>query len=120
LFALTPTQLRDVQERGGASGRRVQDLLAKPRRLLATILITSNLVNMGTVILSTVLVRDLVVPQGLPPYAVVALQVLTVAFVIVLISEVLPKVYATSDPVRVARTMSGPLLTLRWLFRPLS
>lgn len=120
LFALTPTQLRDVQERGGASGRRVQDLLAKPRRLLATILITSNLVNMGTVILSTVLVRDLVVPQGLPPYAVVAIQVLTVAFVIVLISEVLPKVYATSDPVRVARTMSGPLLTLRWLFRPLS
>lgn len=120
LFALTPTQLRDVQERGGASGRRVQDLLAKPRRLLATILITSNLVNMGTVILSTVLVRDLVVPQGLPAYAVVAIQVLTVAFVIVLISEVLPKVYATTDPVRVARNMSGPLITLRWLFRPLS
>jgi len=120
LFALTPTQLRDVQERGGASGRRVQDLLAKPRRLLATILITSNLVNMGTVILSTVLVRDLMVPQGLPAYAVVAIQVLTVAFVIVLISEVLPKVYATTDPVRVARNMSGPLITLRWLFRPLS
>lgn len=120
LFALSPTQLRDVQERGGTSGKRVMDLLAKPRRLLATILITSNLVNMGTVILSTVLVRDLIVPEGLPHYAVVAIQVLVVAFVIVLISEVLPKVYATSDPVRVAQLMSGPLLTLRWTFRPLS
>lgn len=120
LFALSPTQLRDVQQRGGKSGRRVMDLLAKPRRLLATILITSNLVNMGTVIMSAVLVRDLIVPQGLPAYAVVAVQVLVVAFVIVLISEVLPKVYATSDPVRVAQWMSAPLLSLRWLFWPLS
>ncbi|MBX2971810.1 MAG: gliding motility-associated protein GldE [Flavobacteriales bacterium] len=120
LFALSPTQLRDVQERGGSWGRRVMDLLAKPRRLLATILITSNLVNMGTVILSAVVVRDLIMPQGLPAYAVVAVQVLVVAFVIVLISEVLPKVYATSDPVRVAQLMSGPLLSLRWLFWPVS
>jgi gliding motility-associated protein GldE len=40
--------------------------------------------------------------------------------VIVLIGEVLPKVYATFDPVRVARWMSGPLVTLRGFFWPLS
>lgn len=120
LFALSPTQLRDLKERGGSSGQRVLDLLAKPRRLLATILITSNLMNMGTVILSTVVVRDLVTPSGLSGFALVGVQVLTIAFLIVLIGEVLPKVYATTDPVRVARNMSGPLLTLRWIFRPLS
>ncbi|MCB9177813.1 MAG: gliding motility-associated protein GldE [Flavobacteriales bacterium] len=120
LFALSPTQLRDLKERGGSSGQRVLDLLAKPRRLLATILITSNLMNMGTVILSTVVVRDLVTPSGLSGFALVGVQVLTIAFLIVLIGEVLPKVYATTDPVRVARNMSGPLLTLRWIIRPLS
>lgn len=120
LFALSPTQLRDVQERGGSSGKRVMDLLAKPRRLLATILIASNLVNMGVVILSTVIARDLLDLSDLPAYMIVAIQVLVVAFVIVLISEVLPKVYATSNPVRVAQLMSGPLLSLRWLFWPVS
>ena len=120
LFALSPTQLRDVQERGGSSGRRVMDLLAKPRRLLATILIASNLVNIGVVILSTVVARDLLDLSGLPAYMVVAIQVLVVAFIIVLISEVLPKVYATSNPVRVAQLMSGPLLSLRWFFWPVS
>ena len=73
LFALSPTQLRDVQERGGSSGRRVMDLLAKPRRLLATILIASNLVNIGVVILSTVVARDLLDLSGLPAYMVVAI-----------------------------------------------
>ena len=120
LFALSPTQLRDVQERGGASGRRVMDLLAKPQRLLATILIASNLVNMGVVILCAVIARDVLDLGGLPAYMVVIVQVLVIAFVIVLVGEVLPKVYATSDPVRVAHWMSGPLLTLRWFFWPVS
>ncbi len=120
LFALSPSQLREVQERGGNSGRRVLDLLAKPRRLLAPNLIASNLVNMGVVILSAVIAHDLLDLGGLPAYLVVFIQVLVIAFVIVLISEVLPKVYATSDPVRVAQAMSGPLLSLRWFLWPVS
>ncbi len=120
LFSLSPTQLRDVQERGGTSGQRVMDLLAKPRRLLATILIASNFVNIGVIILSSVAVMDIVEATDIPGYMVWVIQVLVVAFVIVFIGEVLPKVYATSNPVRVAQLMSGPLVTLRWLFKPIS
>lgn len=120
LFSLSPTQLRDVQERGGTSGQRVMDLLAKPRRLLATILIASNFVNIGVIILSSVAVMDIVDATNIPGYMVWVIQVLVVAFVIVFIGEVLPKVYATSNPVRVAQLMSGPLVTLRWLFKPIS
>ena len=120
LFSLSPTQLRDVQERGGSSGQRVMDLLAKPRRLLATILIANNFVNVGVVILSTVAVSDLLDLSRMPTYMVFIIQVLAITFIILLIGEVLPKVYATSNPVRVAQTMSGPLLTLRWIFKPIS
>lgn len=120
LFSLSPTQLRDVQERGGNSGQRVMDLLAKPRRLLATILIANNFVNVGVVILSTVAVSDLLDLSRMPTYMVFIIQVLAITFIILLIGEVLPKVYATSNPVRVAQTMSGPLLTLRWIFKPIS
>lgn len=120
LFALSPTQLRDLRERGGQSGQRVLDLLSKPRRLLATILIVNNLVNMGIAVLSTVAVTALLDTARMPAYLVFLIQVLVVTFIILLIGEVLPKVYATSHAMRVAQTVSGPLLMVRWFLKPLS
>ncbi len=120
LFALTPTQLRDLRERGGQWGGRILDLLAKPRRLLATILIVNNFVNVGIVILSTVAVSALLEVERMPTYLVFIIQVFVVTFVILLIGEVLPKVYATSHAMRVAQVMAGPLVVMRWIFRPLS
>ena len=120
LFSLTPTQLRDLKERGGSAGQRVLDLLAKPRRLLATILIANNFVNVGIVILSTYAVNSLLEMDRMPTYVVFGIQVLAVTFVILLIGEVLPKVYATTAPMRVAQGMAGPLLVMRTLFKPIS
>lgn len=120
LFSLTPTQLRDLKERGGTTGQRVLDLLAKPRRLLATILIASNFVTMGIIVLSTYAVTYLIDFGTTPGWAVVTGQVLLVALVIVLVGEVMPKVYSSTEPVRVAQRMSGMLLFLRWLFWPIS
>lgn len=120
LFSLTPTQLRDLKERGGHWGQRVLDLLSKPRRLLATILIANNFVNVGIVILSTVAVSSLLEVERMPEYLFFAVQVLAVTFVLLLVGEVLPKVYATANAMRVAQLMAGPLLALRWLFKPVS
>jgi gliding motility-associated protein GldE len=120
LFSITPTQLRDIKERGGQWGQRVLELLSKPRRLLATILIANNFVNVGVVVLSTVAVSSLLDADRVPAYMVFIIQVLAVTFVLLLIGEVLPKVYATSHAVRVAQAMAGPLLGLRWFFSPLS
>ena len=120
LFSLNPTQLRDLKERGGSAGQRVLDLLAKPRRLLATILIANNFVNVGIVILSTVAVTALLEVERMPTYMVFIIQVLAVTFIILLIGEVLPKVYATANAMRVARMMAGPLWVMRWVFKPVS
>ncbi|MFN3875622.1 MAG: gliding motility-associated protein GldE, partial [Flavobacteriales bacterium] len=120
LFSLTPTQLRDLKERGGLWGRRVLDLLSKPRRLLATILIANNFVNVGIVILSTVAVSSLLEAERMPGYLFFAVQVLAVTAVLLLLGEVLPKVYATANAMRVAQLMAGPLVALRWLFKPVS
>ncbi len=120
LFALTPTQLRDLRERGGHWGQRILDLLSKPRRLLATILIVNNFVNVGIVVLSTVAVNALLEVERMPAYWVFIIQVFVVTFIILLIGEVLPKVYATSHAMRVAQVMAAPLVVIRWLFKPLS
>jgi len=120
LFSLTPTQLRDLKERGGSWGQRVMELLSKPRRLLATILIANNFMNIGVVVLSTVAVSSLLEVERMPEYLVFIIQVLVVTFIILLVGEVLPKVYATNNPMKVAQVMSRPLLIMRWLFKPVS
>lgn len=120
LFSLSPTQLRDLKERGGQKGQRVLDLLTKPRRLLATILIGNNLVNVGVVVLSAFAVSSLLDTGSMPGYLVFIIQVLAVTFVLLLVGEVIPKVYASANPVTVSMAMSGPLFAMRWVFRPIS
>lgn len=120
LFSLTPTQLRDLKERGGHWGRNVLDLLSKPRRLLATILIANNLVNVGIVILSTVAVSSMLEVERMPEYLVFGIQVLAVTAVLLLLGEVMPKVYATANSMRVVQLLAAPLIALRFVFTPIS
>ncbi|MBK7553216.1 MAG: gliding motility-associated protein GldE [Flavobacteriales bacterium] len=120
LFALSPTQLRDLRERGGVSGQRVLDLLERPRRLLATILISNNFVNIGIVILSTVAIDGLFDLQRLPEYLVFIIQVISVTALLLLLGEVMPKVYASMHAMAVAQMMSGPLVGLRWFWSPVN
>lgn len=120
LFSLSPAQLRDLKEKHGHAGQRVMDLLAKPRRLLATILIGNNLVNVGAIILSAFVIDSLIDIEGLSALVVFAIQVLGVTFVLLLVGEVVPKVYANGHPVQVALRMAPMLHVLRWIFGPLS
>lgn len=120
LFSLSPTQLRDLKERGGTSGARVLDLLAKPRRLLATILVLNNFANVGITVLSTIVMVGLFDFQRMPDYLVFIIQVFAVTFIMLLFGEVIPKVYATGNPMAVAQLMSGPLTTMRLLATPIN
>ena len=120
LFSLGATDLRDLKERGGTSGQRVLDLLARPRRLLATILVWNNFVNVGIVILSSIALSGLVDLDRMPDHLVFILQVVVVTTVLLLVGEVVPKVYATTHALRVAQRMAGPLLVLRWIATPVN
>ena len=120
LFSLGATDLRDLKERGGTSGQRVLDLLARPRRLLATILVWNNFVNVGIVILSSIALGGLVDLDRMPDHLVFILQVVVVTAVLLLVGEVVPKVYATTHALRVAQRMASPLLVLRWIATPVN
>lgn len=120
MFSLTPTHLRDIKERGGRPGQNLLELLSKPRKLLATILIANNLVNVGIVILSTYAVSSTLDVSSMPAYAVFLVQVIAVTFVLLLVGEVVPKVYATSSPMSVSLRMAGPLLAMRWVLYPVA
>lgn len=115
-FSLTPGQLQDLKNKGY---EKVCYLHQKPNRLLATILISNNFVNVGIVILSSWLVRSIFDFSAAPVLGFV-IQVIVVTFVILLFGEIMPKLYANRSQMRVAIFMASPLVFLNYLFRPLS
>ncbi len=115
-FSLSPGQLDDLRQRGY---EKVYHLHKKPDKLLATILISNNFVNVGIVILSAYLVDALFDFSNNPVLGFI-IQVVVVTFVILLFGEIIPKLYANRAQEKVAIFMAAPLTFLGHLFRPIS
>lgn len=119
LFSLNATHLHELKEKGG-KGAQVLELLSKPRKLLATILVMNNFANVGITVLSTIVVVQLVNLSNLSTAWLFVVQVVAVTALILLLGEVLPKVYATSQPVRTAQRMAPIVLGLRYFWSPVT
>lgn len=123
-FSLTPTDKRTIEDNPGRTGKVLLELLDRPKRLLATILIGNNFVNVAIVILSTYLagtVFQFTDYGGLSAATWEFLvNVVAITFLIVLFGEVIPKVYANRYPINLAGFMAFPILAMSKLFQPLA
>lgn len=115
-FSLSPSQLKYLEDKGYTKARTLHD---KPESLLATILISNNFVNVAIVVISTYLVNSLFDFSAYPVLGFV-IQVIVVTFVILLVGEIIPKLYANRAHLNMVIFMAGPLSFLSRLFRPLS
>lgn len=115
-FSLSPSQLKYLEDKGYTKAR---NLLGKPERLLATILISNNFVNVAIVVISTYLVNSLFDFSTCPVLGFI-IQVIVVTFVILLVGEIIPKLYANRSRLNMVIFMAGPLTVLSHVFRPLS
>ncbi|HNY09292.1 MAG TPA: gliding motility-associated protein GldE [Tenuifilaceae bacterium] len=119
-FSLSPADLKKLESK---SHQRAQSFvlinLNESERLLATILIVDNLVNVGIVILSTYLTNSLIDFSN-APVAGFIFQVIVITFILLLFGEVMPKILATNRALKFALFMAYPLHLLVRLFRPLS
>ncbi len=118
-FSLSPAQTNELESRKTPTDELILNLLEQPKRLLATILIANNFVNVGIVILSTYITNSFIDITTHPVIAFIV-QVIVVTSLILLIGDIIPKVYATVNPLRVARFMSRPLNFTVKLLHPLS
>ncbi len=116
-FSLNPVQIRSLEEEKGRSSRIVLELLQKPERLLATILIANNFVNVGIVILSSFLAYNLFNFDNSPLLGFFV-QVVVITFILLLFGEITPKILATNKPKAVACAMAVPMFILFKLFYP--
>lgn len=99
-FSFTPSQLEEMDE-GDATSQSIVKIMRKPERLLATILIANNLVNVTIVVLTNFALGPVFV--GMNEVLSFILQSVILTFLILLFGEILPKLYCSNYPVRWAR-----------------
>lgn len=118
-FSLSPSELVAIDEEEGQKNNSISILLSQPKKLLATILIANNLVNIAIIILSTIVIDGLIDFNGVH-WIEVLVKIIGVTFILLLMGEVIPKVYATQQGIRLARFMALPLTVMQMVFNPLS
>lgn len=118
-FSLSPADIDDLENDEGNTSKTIRELLEKPKKLLATILIGNNIVNVAIAVLSTAL-TELLFDFSQSPTMGFVIQVVVVTFFILLVGEVVPKVYATQNPLNVARFVALPIRFVEKIFSPLS
>ena len=113
MMSLNRYKLKHQADEGNKSAKRAHHLLKRPDRLIGTILLGNNFVNIAATSLGTVIGIRLYGDLGVL-YATVILTV-----VILIFSEVAPKTYAALHAARIALPVAGILTGLVHLFSPL-
>ncbi len=125
-FSLSKSEIEELAASPLRIRRQAIEVLRRPKKLLATILIANNFVNVGIVVLSTYLIAQNVPKEtlnyllgGVVPIARV-IEVFGITFMVLLFGEIVPKVYANQHAVAFASLTSYPIHYLNLIFSFLS
>ena len=124
LFSLTPSDFETNNEKSIAKRlETLQRLLDRPKKLLATILVSNNFLNIAIILLFDSISDSLFSGisshiYGIPVQFI--LEVVVVTFLILLFGEILPKIYANRNRISFAVFMAQPLNILDTLLSPIT
>ena len=118
-FSLSPNDLSEIEKEEHSSDRRIMDLLEDSERLLATILISNNFVNVTIIMLCNYFFAEVV---DFGSSVIVEFLVITVilTFLLLLFGEIIPKIYSAQHTLAFARFVAPVIMILKKVFSPLS
>ena len=119
LFSLSQKDIDDAILENPSKGKIISKLLEKPKKLLATLLVTNNFMNIGVIILFAY-VGNTIFSGISSPILKFSIEVIVVTFLILLFGEVLPKVYASRNNIKFAKWIAYPVAILDKLLSPIS
>lgn len=119
LFSLSQKDVEDSIQENNSKGKIIAALLEKPKKLLATLLVANNFINIGVVILFSFIGND-IFKSVESPAVKFTLEVILVTFLLLLFGEVLPKVYASRNNIKFAQLTAYPIATLDKILSPVS
>jgi putative hemolysin len=127
LFSLTKTDIDKGLEEDSKNISIIAKLLERPKKLLATILVANNFINIAIVLLfasiGDIVLADLNYAIGLYFFEIdlnFFVKVILATFLILLFGEIIPKIYARRNSVKFSSFIARPIKLLDVLFSPLS
>jgi putative hemolysin len=117
LFSLTPIDLDKINAKAPRQGNLITRLHKKPKKLLATIVITNTFINIAIIIFFFKMNAFSAVHISWLRFSI---EVAVITFLILLFGEVIPKVYAARNNRRFSRAVAYPLFILNKALSPLS
>ncbi|WP_299120602.1 gliding motility-associated protein GldE [uncultured Winogradskyella sp.] len=119
LFSLTKSNIDEGLENKSTPMEIIAKLLERPKKLLATILVANNFINIAIVLLFA-FIGETLFKTVTQPIIRFLLEVVSATFLILLFGEIIPKIYASRNSVKFSSFMARPLKVLDVLFSPLS
>lgn len=121
-FSLTPTEMEELKTSGSKTDEKILDLINTPKRLLATLLISVNFLSIAVVILNSTFIFG---EEGWFDFSQnqmlgFIIQVVLLTFLILLVGEVTPKIYATQNALNATRILVYFVQFLQRIFYPVS
>ncbi|MDR1762401.1 MAG: gliding motility-associated protein GldE [Dysgonamonadaceae bacterium] len=118
-FSLSPSDRNSIEEGEQAGDSGLLALITRSERLLATILIWNNFVNVGVVVLSSYAFNQFI-DFSQAPFVGFLFETIILTFLILLCGEILPKIYAQNNPLKFARRITPAARNIMNITRPLS
>ncbi|MBK42915.1 MAG: magnesium/cobalt efflux protein [Flavobacteriaceae bacterium] len=123
LFSLKKSDLKNFTSKSSRSEKIIKDLLKRPKKLLATILVANNFINIAIILLFSSLNNSLFNSLDLKFNfffikidLVFFIEVIVISFLILLFGEILPKVYANRNNIKFSLLMAQPLKFMDYFF----
>jgi putative hemolysin len=112
-FSIGPSEKDALKQQKNKSSKLVLELLDKPKELLATLLITNNFVNIAIVILTSTMLDSLLTFSNDDGTIRFLVEVVGITFLILLLGEVIPKIWSSNNALSMAKAMAKPISVLQ-------
>ena len=110
-FSLNPQEKDRLKSENSKISGIILDLLSKPRELIALLLISINFVNVGIVILSTLILNKMM--EGYSEVSKLLVEIFGITLLILITGEVIPKIYGANNASKVTLFMAVPIDVIR-------
>ncbi len=117
LFSITTAEKAILTNSSSRKDRQILLLLDTPKHLLATLLVANNFFNLSIIILSAFLTGQMFNVLAHPVLAFLV-QVILITLVLLVLCDIIPKAYASGNPLKVSSRMLYFVFFIRAIFFP--
>lgn len=118
-FSLTQVELSELRDDPSPFSQRIYELMQNDRKLLATILIANNSVNVAAILVASFALKRISTDFNWDPSISVILEVVLITTLILFIGEIVPKVFASNNKLGFSKTFALPMeLLIRFFSIP--